>query len=394
MLGESAAFADSERETDVEIRVVMSSDSQFESRKVDHIRLALDPGTQTSGASGLDHVRLRHEAFPELDFEQIDPVTSSFFGSARTPMFISSMTAGHAASGDLNLIMARVCEARNWPMGVGSQRKELFDSAASIEWTRIRKQCRGVRFFGNIGIAQLIRTSTDDIRRLAEALDASAMIVHTNPLQECLQPEGTPQFAGGLRAIERLVRELGRPVIVKETGCGFSTSSLRRLCGLGVAAVDISGMGGTHWGRVEGGRSPKGSMLHRAADTFRDWGVGTVESLRLALALEPKDESDRLGSSVAIPRQGPSDRLDSSARPLRDYEVWASGGVRSGLDAAKLVAMGARMVGLAKPILEAALEGEDALNSALERLEYEFKMALFCTGSRTVLELRGKHVWE
>lgn len=344
--------------------VPVSSDPQFESRKVDHIRLALDPRTQTDGFSGLDKIRLIHEAFPELDFDQVDPAVSLFSKPSATPMFVSSMTAGHAGSGDLNLVMARVCEKRNWAMGVGSQRKELFDPNASQEWKEIRKQVKHVRFFGNIGAAQLVRTKIDEIRRLADSVDAIAMIVHTNPLQEVLQPEGTPHFAGALGAIERLVRELGRPVIVKETGCGFSKSTLEKLNETGVAVVDVSGLGGTHWGRIEGGRSSSGSLLGQASETYRDWGIGTVDSLISAMEIE------------------------------RRFDVWASGGVRSGLDAAKLVAVGAKMVGFAKPIIEAALEGEEKLDQSMERLEYEFRMALFCTGARTVAELREKNAWE
>lgn len=337
---------------------------QFESRKVDHIRLALDHSTQTDGSSGLDSIRLIHEAFPELDLNQVDSSVSLFGKSLASPMFVSSMTAGHEGSLDLNLVMARVCEKRNWAMGVGSQRKQLSEPSAEQEWAEIRKKCPKVRFFGNIGLSQLIREETTSIRRLLDSLQAEAMIVHTNPLQECLQPEGTPQFSGGLKRLERLCKELGAPVIVKETGCGFSSSTLKRLQNLGVAAVDVSGLGGTHWGRVEGGRSKPGTVLNQAASTFRDWGVGTVESLKCAVQLKP------------------------------DYAIWASGGVRSGLDAAKLVAMGAEMVGFAKPIIEAALSGEEVLDTRMKTLEYEFRTAMFCTGSKTVKDLRETGVWE
>lgn len=249
-------------------------------------------------------------------------------------------------------------------MGVGSQRKQLTEESAASEWKEIRKQCSRVRFFGNIGVSQLASIGVDSVRRLADSLDAEAMIVHTNPLQEVLQPEGTPQFRGGLKALEKLCRDLGRPVIVKETGCGFSEPTLRRLMGLGVAAVDVSGIGGTHWGRVEGGRSQPGSMLHQAAQTFADWGESTVDSLVAAVELKA------------------------------DYSVWASGGVRTGLDAAKLIAMGAEMVGFAKPIIEAALKGEEFLDKQMATFEYELKVAMFCTGSSTVAQLRNKNVWE
>jgi isopentenyl-diphosphate delta-isomerase len=336
----------------------------FESRKADHIRLALSHGTQANGASGLDRIRLRHEALPDLDFTDISLATPILGREAATPMFVSSMTAGHSGSIDLNLTMARVSEKRNWPMGVGSQRKQLSDPAAQAEWKNIRKACPRVRFLGNIGIAQVIRTPVGDIQRLTDSLEAEALFVHLNPLQECLQPEGTPQFRGGLQALETLARELGVPVVVKETGCGFSSSTLRRLNGIGLHAVDVSGLGGTHWGRVEGGRSKPGEMRAQAAETFRDWGVGTVESLQAALAVRG------------------------------DYEAWASGGVRSGLDVAKLVAVGARAVGLAQPILRAASVGEEALDQLMARLEFELRTALFCTGAASIESLREMRAWD
>ena len=170
--------------------------------------------------------------------------------------------------------------------------------------------------------------------------------------------------AGGLKALETLVKELKLPVIVKETGCGFSESTLRRLRGLGVFAVDVSGLGGTHWGRVEGGRSVPTEMRAQAAETFRDWGVGTVESLMTA---------------VQVARG--------------DFDVWASGGVRSGLDAAKLVALGAKHVGLAMPVIEAALQGEEALDQRLELLEFEMKTALFCTGAGDIQSFQDMKAW-
>lgn len=336
----------------------------FESRKADHIRLALEDRMQTTGLSGLDRIDLVHEAFPELDFKDVTIEQKLFSQASLQALFVSSMTAGHAGSGNLNLTMARVCEKRNWAMGVGSQRRQLTDTNADLEWSKIRKACPDVVFFGNIGLAQLIRTDVEDIRRLADSLEARAMFVHTNPLQECMQPEGTPQFAGGYRALEKLVKSLGVPVIVKETGCGFSTATLSRLNGIGLAAVDVSGIGGTHWGRIEGGRSQTGSLLQSVAETFRDWGISTVESLENAVKLRP------------------------------DYEVWASGGVRTGLDAAKLIAMGAKMVGFAKPIIEAALHGVDELDACMAQLELELKIALFCTGSKSLTELQEKRPWQ
>ncbi len=339
----------------------------FESRKADHIRLALQPETQAIGGSGLERIRLRHEALPDLNFDEVTLTTQLFGRTVATPLFVSSMTAGHAGSSDLNLVMAKVSEKRNWPMGVGSQRKQLRDSAADAEWKTIRKTCSCVQLFGNIGLAQIIESKVDDVRRLVDTLQAAALFVHLNPLQECLQPEGTPHFKGGLRALENLTRSLGVPVVLKETGCGFSSSTLRRLRGIGLFAVDVSGFGGTHWGRIEGERSKPGELKAQVAESFRDWGIGTVESLQAAV----------------------SEKCSGG-----DYDVWASGGVRSGLDAAKLIAMGARHVGLAQPILKAAVSGEEALDQAMTVLEFELRTALFCTGAGSIETFREMKPWD
>ncbi len=340
------------------------STAQFESRKVDHIRLALDVKNQASGQAGFERVELLHEAFPELDFSQVSLMHRIFKGELEAkPLLVSSMTAGHHQAVDLNGRLAEACQRHGWLMGVGSQRRELRDSSARQEWKEVRRRAPRVKLLGNLGLSQLIRTSTEDVRRLADSLEASAMIIHSNPLQECLQPEGTPDFAGGLKALEKLVKELGLPVIVKETGCGFSAQSLSRLKGLGVMAVDISGFGGTHWGRIEGGRSQPGELHHEAAKSFANWGIGTVDGLSEAVQMSP------------------------------DYEIWASGGVRSGRDVAILLAMGAQVVGLAQPILKSALEGEKELDFLMSLIEYELKVALFCTGSRSVEQLQEKKVW-
>lgn len=339
------------------------SDVQFERRKVDHIRLSLDQASQATGYSGFERIELQHEALPDLNFDQVSLASTSLKTKVPTPFFISSMTAGHQDSSRLNLLLARAAEARGWSMGVGSQRRELNDPAAAREWKEIRAQARKLRLFGNIGLAQLIQTKTAQIEKLVEQLQASAMIVHLNALQECLQPEGTPQFKGGLKALERLCKQLSVPVIVKETGCGFSRATLKRLRGLGIAAVDASGLGGTHWGRIEGARNTAEDVRFEAARTLANWGISTVDTLVAAAELK------------------------------KDYELWASGGVRSGLDAAKAFALGATAVGFAKPILEAAMIDEEALLKTMARFEFELRTVLFCTGAKNIAELHSRKVW-
>lgn len=333
--------------------------TDFERRKQDHIRLALDPSNEAIGLSQLDALRLRHEALPDLDFEKLSLECTRFGETVANPFLISSMTAGHHDAVDINLNLALAAQEQGWAMGVGSQRRQLFDKDARQEWARIREQAPDATLFGNIGIAQLIQSPVSDIQALVDSLHARAMIVHTNPLQECIQPEGTPQFQGGFDALASLCDELSVPVILKETGCGFSANTLKRLDTINIAAVDVSGFGGTHWGRIEGGRAPSDSVHKQAAHSFKNWGESTLNSL--------------LSAYDVIPH----------------YEIWASGGIRSGLDAAKCIALGANTVGFAKPMLKAALDGGvDSIVRLMQQLEYELKVALFCTGSPTLKALQ------
>lgn len=341
------------------------TDPLFEERKRDHIRIALDPRAQSSRAAGLESVDLVHEALPDLDFQDID-ISVEFDGRRLgAPFFISSMTAGHEKGRDINLALARLSERRGLLMGVGSQRRELEDGAAASEWKEVRRHSPRAILAGNIGIAQAIRAPVDRIRALVEGLEACALFIHLNPLQECLQPEGTPQFRGGLEAIAKIAKAVPVPVIVKETGSGFSSPTLKRLQSAGVFAVDVSGLGGTHWGRVEGHRLPPGDARFDAAAAFADWGTSTAESLRAGL---------EAGVS---------------------YQLWASGGIRTGVDVAKCLAMGARLVGLAQPWLEAAVtaDADAALERRADKLTFELKTSLFCTGARTPDELRNGRRW-
>jgi isopentenyl-diphosphate delta-isomerase len=334
---------------------------QFEDRKRDHIRYALDQANQASGQSGLESVHLVHEALPDLDFEELSLASVCLGRPAPTPFYIAGMTAGHADAAHLNLMMARACQTRGWAMGVGSQRREL-EATSTDKWKELRETAPDVVLVANLGISQLIRTPLAQIERVVAGLRADALAIHLNALQEVMQPEGTPHFKGSLSAVRRICAELSIPVVLKETGCGFSARTLARLREAGFAAVDVSGLGGTHWGRIEGARAAPRSIQAQAAQTYAGWGETTVDSVRAA------------------------------REALPGMEIWASGGVRSGLDAAKLIALGAQRVGYAKPALEAALAGEVALDAWMAQQEYELKTALFCTGSATPAELaRGAH---
>lgn len=352
----SKAFSDTE------------NSKQFEERKKSHLKLALNERNEASGLAGFDHLQLIHEALPELNFEDIRIHSQAFGKELKAPFIISSMTAGHSEGVPFNLMFARQAAERGWIFAVGSQRRELTDSALVKEWKDIRKQVPHFIALGNIGISQLIKTPIDQVKELAEGLEATAMIVHLNALQEVIQLEGTPQFKGGLAAIADMVKSLGIPVVVKETGCGFSQATLKRLTETGIAAVDVGGFGGTHWGRIEGERAEEQSdraaqIRAKASESFANWGISTTQSVMNAVELKA------------------------------NFEVWGSGGVRSGLDAAKLFALGAQKVGFAKPLLVAAMKGEESLSLAMETLEYELKTSMFCTGLQEMNGFHAKKVW-
>lgn len=342
----------------------MSSEDlkQFEQRKKDHISLALDASNQCSELNRLDQVHLAHEALPNLDFDEINILSHRLKKEKTKPFLVSSMTAGHENASAINRALLEGCAAMGWAMGVGSQRRELIDAKAAFEWQPLRKDFPDVSLFSNIGIAQLIQSDLCEIQKLIDNLQAEAIIIHLNPLQECLQPEGTPQFKGSWLALENLVNHMNIPVIVKETGCGFGLQALKRLQQIGVDVVDVSGLGGTHWGRIEGRRAPEQDVRKEAAQTFARWGIDTVSSLMKAVSLNP------------------------------NYSIWGSGGVRNGLDAAKLFALGAECIGFAKPMLEAALNGGESVIKRMNQIEFELQTAMFCTNSEDLSQLRGKAI--
>jgi len=345
--------------------IMEESIQDFENRKASHIHHSLSDLVQTPHLNDLSSIRLIHEALPDFNFQDIVTTTKVFSHSVSCPLFISSMTAGHETGVKLNHRLAKAAGVHGWLMGVGSQRRELTDPKAVQEWKELRKVAPLVKLIGNLGISQVITSSTEQVKKLVEGLEPLALFVHLNPLQEVLQLEGTPEFRGGSKALEKLCRELPIPVIVKEVGCGISAATAKRLISAGVSAIDVAGVGGTHWGRVEGLRAKEASQSHvkfRVSQTFQDWGLGVVESL-----LQVKKVAD-------------------------SCQVWASGGVRSGLDAAKLLALGASMVGFAQPLLRAAHESDEALDLQMSQLELELKIAMFCSGTKSIDTLNRSKV--
>lgn len=328
-------------------------------RKADHIRIAVEEDVGFGNlTNGLDGYRFVHQALPEIDLDAVDTGTTLLGRRLAAPILISCMTGGVAKGGLINRILAAAAQHAGVAIGVGSQRAALDDP--SLEETfRIRELAPDVPLLANLGAAQL--TGPDGIERcraVIRMIHADALVIHVNPLQEALQPEGTTRFAGLVERIGEAAAAIDVPIIVKEVGWGIAENIARRLAEVGVAGIDVAGAGGTNWGEVERRRMNDPVMV-RVAEEFREWGIPTADA-------------------VVGCRRGFPDGL-----------IVASGGVRTGLDAAKCLALGADAVGFAAPLLKAAVVSRRAVDERLRGIIEGLRIAMFCIGAATVTDLAG-----
>jgi isopentenyl-diphosphate delta-isomerase len=333
-------------------------------RKAEHLRVTASGDVSTRVSAGWADIHLVHEALPEVDLEAVD-LSVEFLGRRlAAPLAISAMTGGHATAHDLNAVLARAAERHGLVMGVGSQRAALRSPELAYTYAIVRQEAPSAFLIANIGAPQLIEQPSGPALGPAEAraavtmIGADALAVHLNFLEESVQPEGDRRAAGCAAALKTLVSGLGVPVIAKETGAGLSRATAVRLRDLGVAALDVGGVGGTSFAAIEGLRAEAqgDERGRRLGELLRDWGVPT------AVAVVGAVES-------GLP-------------------VVATGGVRSGLDAAKALALGATLVGVARPLLQAALQGDAAVDAWIGQFLHELRTVLFLTGSRSVAKLR------
>ena len=330
------------------------------SRKKQHVDIILTKDVAfRNKTTGLESWEFVNNALPELDLSEIDTSTVFLDKHLSLPLMISCMTGGYAQALRINKGLAEVCEEAGIAMGVGSQRQALENSAYHRTFSIVREAAPSIPIVGNIGAAEVASMTTPKrANRLAELIGADAFAVHLNPLQEFLQPEGNTNFKGVLKGIAMLVRELPIPVIVKEIGGGISAGVARRLRDIGVQYIDVAGAGGTSWAGVEILRR-KGTAL---TQQFWDWGIPTATALREIVALRKR-----------------GDRL----------RVIASGGINSGIDAAKCLAMGADLVAAARPMLAAFHDGgRRGLKLRITAWASELRGTMFLTGSRDLRALR------
>lgn len=329
-----------------------------QNRKADHLRVCLEDDVQChQTTTGLERYRFTHCCLPELDRSEIDLSTTFLGKPLKAPLLISSMTGGTELARVINRRLAEVAQHYRLAMGVGSQRVAIENPEVRSTFA-VRAIAPDILLLANLGAVQLNYSyGIDECLRVVEWLEADALILHLNPLQECVQTKGDTNFKGLLAKIQTLCQKLPVPVIAKEVGNGISAPMAQKLIEAGVSALDVAGAGGTSWARVESERATD-PLQRRLGETFADWGLPTAECI----------------SSI---------RTVAAEIPLI-----ASGGLRNGLDVAKAIALGSDLAGLALPFLQAAADSEAALHALSDALIAEITTVLFCTGSSNLVALR------
>ncbi|RME06630.1 MAG: type 2 isopentenyl-diphosphate Delta-isomerase [Anaerolineae bacterium] len=326
-------------------------------RKDDHIRINLDEDVRSGLTTGLERYRFVHQALPEINLEDVDTRLELFGRLLRAPVLISSMTGGTPRAERLNRILAQAAQEMGVAMGLGSQRAAL-EHPETEQTFQVRDLAPDILLFANLGAIQLnYGYDVSHCQRAVEMVEADALILHLNPLQEAVQPEGDTRFAGLLKKIEAVCAALPVPVVVKEVGWGISEQVARQLAEAGVAAIDVAGAGGTSWTQVEMYRAQTESQARLAA-AFLEWGIPTAEAILQA------------------------------RRGAPDLPVFASGGLRTGLDIAKCLALGAVLGGMAGPLLKAADRSLEAAIERLSEIRRELQVTMFAVGAADLDALR------
>ncbi len=336
----------------------MAKVTQITERKSNHIRINLEQDVESGLTTGLERFRFLHQALPELDLEKVDLSQELFGKKVAAPILISSMTGGTDEAAKINQVLAKAAQEARVAMGVGSQRAAL--EQPTLESTfKVRHLAPDVLLFANLGAVQLnYGYGIQHCLRAVEMIEADALVLHFNALQEAVQPEGDTRFAGLLSKVEEICKRLPVPVIAKEVGWGFSTKAARLLAGAGIAGIDVAGAGGTSWSQVEMHRAKSESQARLAA-AFIDWGIPTADSI------------------LQVRRGGPN------------LKIFASGGLRTGIDIAKCIALGAVLGGMAGPFLKAAVQSTEMTIQTIHEVRREIQVAMFAAGAANLEALQN-----
>ncbi len=335
----------------------MTKVAPIDQRKADHIKINLEQDVRSALTSGLEKYHFTHEALPELDLNRIDTSQSLFGKQLASPTLVSSMTGGTSEAETINLRLAEAAQECGIAMGVGSQRAAI-ENPEQARTFQVRKVAPDILLFANIGAIQFnYGYGVDQCRKAVDMIQADALYLHLNPLQEAVQDAGDTNWIGIAEKIEEICKKLEIPVIAKEVGWGISERTARMLADCGVQAIDVAGAGGTSWSQVEMHRAPD-EFTRQLAATFVGWGIPTAESI--------------LNVKKAVP----------------EMTIFASGGIKDGLDIAKCIALGATLGGMAGQFLKAAAISTEKAVHMMKLTKRQIEVTMFATGSGTLHALQ------
>jgi isopentenyl-diphosphate delta-isomerase len=335
--------------------------SQIEKRKADHIQICLDENVQARNkTTGFEDIHFVHKALPEIDRNKINLSTTVFNHKFSAPLIVEAITGGTQQSEKINANIAKAVEELGLGMGVGSQRAAVENPNLQKAFTVTRQKAPTAFLIANIGAPQITKNqSVKTAEKAVKIINADALAIHLNPLQEAIQPEGETDYAGVLNEIKKITKESKVPVIAKETGAGIAAEEAERLKAAGVAGIDVAGAGGTSWAAVEFHRAKSIGDEHRQrlGETFWDWGIPTAANVV------------EVAQTVQI-------------------SLIASGGIRSGVDIAKALALGADLAGVALPILRPATKSAEEVKKTLQFMLEELRNTMFLVGAESIQKLK------
>lgn len=330
---------------------------EIETRKKEHLKIAVSDASQT-GTTGLDRYGFVHNALPEIDFAKIDTSTKFLGKRVNYPFFISCMTGGILEGGKLNKNLARAAEKYGIAFGVGSQRAAV-ENPSLEKFYEVRKYAPTIPVMANIGIVQLnYGYGLKEFQKCVDMIKADALVIHINPIQEVIQPEGDSNWENLIPKLEKVVKKIKVPVIAKEVGCGLSENVISRLYGIGIKIFDTAGWGGTSWPKVEGLRGKSDLSL---GELFGEWGIPTAESIKMASDFRKKH---------------------------KEVFVLGSGGIRNGVEIAKCISLGSDMVGIASPFAKAGMKSQEEVEKIIEKYAKELKITMFGVGAKNIKSLQ------